>query len=175
MKKQQLIALLLSGAVLINLMAPFLFFSAIPRAHAAVPTYETNPVVVGSVAKETAQTLLEWAMRFVRENLRKRLLDMMVDQIIQWIQGGGKPQFVTDWQGFLGDAANIAAGDFLQEIGAGFLCDPFNLQVQIALYPVPKFTDQITCTLDQVVDNIENFYDDFRNGGWIAGNARTLP
>src|SRR5437868_4902017 len=51
--------------------------------------------------------------------LKKQILDRIVDQIITSIQGGGKPQFVTNWQGFLEDAGQGAAGIFAQQLGAG--------------------------------------------------------
>src|SRR3989344_9438205 len=60
--------------------------------------------------------ILEYVLDLAVEILKKQLLDYIVDQIIQWIQGGGKPQFVTDWDGFLKDAANRATGQFLQEL-----------------------------------------------------------
>ncbi len=133
----------------------------------SVPTLETNPILVGSASGNFMQRLFEWGQRFVRETLRKRLLDMVVDQIITWIQGGGDPKFVTDWRSFLDDAVNIAVGDFVQEIGLGFLCSAFNFQV-IATLQTTRFSQNITCTLDQIVRNIEDFQNDFRNGGWVA-------
>jgi hypothetical protein len=57
-------------------------------------------------------------------------------------------------------------------LGAGFLCEPFSLQLQIALGGKPKkFSEENACTLDKIVGNIQNFTDDFRNGGWIAYGA----
>ena len=107
--------------------------------------------------------------------LKRQLLNYMQNQIIDWIQGGGTPRFVTDWEGFMLDAANRAAGDFAQEIGLGFMCDPFALQVQLALFPVKKFPEVAGCTLDDIVGNINNFIDDFRSGGWIAYNTAWQP
>ncbi|MEK7611937.1 MAG: hypothetical protein AAB407_01180 [Patescibacteria group bacterium] len=150
---------------------PLLFPRTVQKAEAAVPVWD----ITGAPVQSFTQSLLEWAWRFARETLRRRILDMMVDQIIQWINGGGKPQFVSDWGGFLDDAANIAIGDFAEEIGAGWLCDPFNFQIQIALLPVPRFSQQVTCTLDQIVGNIDNFYNDFRNGNWIAYTGSLEP
>ncbi len=151
-------------------------------ARATVPIYEMNPLLLGDTSVTTieqtaitAQTFLEWAQTFVLDTLKRRLLDMMVDQIIQWVQGGGKPQFVTNWGQFLSDAANVATGDFIQEIGLGFLCSPFSLQVQISLLPVGRFSKQVTCTLDQIVGNIDNFFGDFRNGGWLAYTTALQP
>ncbi len=152
-----------------------------PKAHAiaaaplSVPTFETNPVLVTAVTSETSQTFFEWAQTFVLETLKKRILDMMVDQIIQWIQGGGKPQFVTNWGDFLAEAGNAAVGDLAKELGLGFLCSPFSLQIQIGLLPVKRFSKRAECTLDKIVGNINGFYANFRNGGWIAYSSAWEP
>ncbi|HEY4475401.1 MAG TPA: hypothetical protein VJB92_01630 [Candidatus Paceibacterota bacterium] len=109
------------------------------------------------------------------DTLRRRIFDVIVDQTISWIQGGGKPKFVTDWGGFAKDVGNEAVGDFAQELGLGFLCQPFHLQVQLALFPVRRFSQRATCTLDQIVGNIQNFYNDFRNGSWIGYTTSLEP
>lgn len=118
------------------------------------------------------QSFIEWAESFAKTFIQKAVLDVLVDQIISYIQGNGKPQFVTDWKGFVEDAGQRAAGEFAQSLGAGFLCEPFSLQLQIALSGKPKtFSTEATCTLDKIVGNIENFATDFTNGGWIAYGA----
>ncbi len=142
---------------------------------ASIPVIETNVQLLADNTGSFIQQLYEWAQTFVVSSLKKRVLDMLVDQIIQFVQGGGKPRFITDWQGFLSDAASAAAGDAAQLAGLGFLCSPFNLQVQLLLAPVPKFTQQISCTLDQIVENIQGFYNDFRSGSWIAYGEMLKP
>jgi hypothetical protein len=155
-------------------------------AYAAVPTFETNPAlttvqteanVIDSIKNtfQLAQDLYAWAFKIAVEALRKRLLDMLVDQIIQWIQGGGTPKFIGDWQGFLLDAVNAGVGDIVKQLGLGFLCSPFNLQIKLFFSPIPKFSQRATCTLDKIVGNIKNFYGDFRNGGWIAYQQAWKP
>lgn len=173
---------------------PSLFTSRI--AHAQIATVEVNPLIVGPTgipgmssalgviaantgvstvteSAELSQTLFEWAQSFVLSTLKRRILDVMVDQVVTWIQGGGEPKFITDWETFLGDIGQGAVGEFVEKIGAGFLCEPFSLQVRIGLLPVQRFANNapFSCTLDQIVENIEDFYEDFRNGGWIAYNA----
>ncbi len=118
----------------------------------------------GSLALDT-KTRIE---RLLRAKLKKLLLDQMVDQIIGWVQGEGKPRFVTDWSGFLQDAGSAAAGEFIQSSALGFLCDPIQAQIRVALSPVKRFSTSITCTLDQIVGNVQSFYNDFDNGGWLA-------
>lgn len=111
----------------------------------------------------------------MRDLVAKRLIDYMVDQTTKWIQGGGEPKFVTDWQGFLSDAGQAAVGDVILQTDAAFLCSPFKLNVMLSLLPVPKFGQRVQCTLDSIVKNIDDFYNNFENGGWIAYNASMSP
>jgi len=147
----------------------------------SVPTFDnvqyvqTQIVEPAKAAKETKDNIVQALFTMLFEVLRKRLLDMLVDQIITWIQGGGQPQFVTNWQQFLKDAAGAAIGDVVLETNAAFLCSPFKLQVQLSLLPVPQFSQRVECTLDDIVKNIEDFYNDFEKGGWIAYNEAWQP
>ena len=139
---------------------------------------QNTAAIAGATKTDAYQSLYEWFARFLRETLRKQLLDMIVSQIINWIQGGGEPKFVTDWQGFLEDAGNIAVGKFAEEIGLGFLCEPFALPLKLAFGiggAQRGFSQQITSTLDDIVGNIENFYNDFGNGGWAAYQRMLQP
>lgn len=154
--------------------------SATAEATGRMKAQNTVPIVsptADELAKDLAkkeaaqkdQSFWEWAEEFVRTVLQKAILDVVVDQIITYIQGGGKPQFVTDWQGFLEDAGQRAAGEFVKSLGAGFLCEPFSLQLQIGFSTFEKkFATEADCTLDDIVDNIDNFTNDFRTGGWVA-------
>ncbi len=141
----------------------------------SVPTYDIRQnanIKEGNKTKEKEkdQTFWQWAEEFVQTFLQKAILDVVVDQIITYIQGGGKPQFVTDWKGFLEDAGQRAVGDFVKSLGAGFLCEPFSLELQIAFGggSKKKFSEEAKCTLDDIIENVENFSNDFREGGWIA-------
>ncbi|RJQ28720.1 hypothetical protein C4571_03040 [Candidatus Parcubacteria bacterium] len=113
--------------------------------------------------------------KLLTEIIKDRLVHLLVQQTINWVQGGGKPQFITDWKGFLTDAANEAAGDVIQEIAPG-LCRSFGTLVELTLQPVPSLYNRpVFCTLDRVVDNVQDFYNDFRYGGWIAYGAALRP
>lgn len=128
-----------------------------------------------------AQIILEWAQQFVFTTLKRRLLDQLIDGVTGWIQGDGDPKFVTDWEGFITDAAKQGAADFTQEFtkeitgGSIDICSPFKFQLQLALQPVKKFSETAQCTLDKIVKNIDDFYDNFQNGGWIAYDAAFQP
>ncbi len=109
--------------------------------------------------------------------LKKNLLDIMVDQLIQWIQygDGHKPRFITDFGGFLDDAANVAVGDLVQEVGLGAICQPLKLSLQFALLPQKTFSQRSSCTLNKIVSNFDNFYNDIAGFNFVAYNEALKP
>ncbi len=115
------------------------------------------------------------ALQITQEVLKKRFFDMIVDQIVFWIQGGGQPLFISDWNVFLAQYGNIVTGDIIGQLGLGAVCRPFGFQLQLAVMQPPRFTNQISCTLDQVVGNMVNFYNNFRAGGFIAYREMWQP
>ena len=52
---------------------------------------------VGGWAKEAWRWVKDNLVKVLLANLKKRLLDKLVDETVKWIQGGGNPRFVTDW------------------------------------------------------------------------------
>src|SRR3989344_1742129 len=71
-------------------------------------------VTAGTVQAEFVEMTWKWAWEVAQEILKKQLLDMMVDQIVRWIQGGGDPKFITNFPAFFRDAIDQAGGKFLQ-------------------------------------------------------------
>lgn len=122
---------------------------------------------------QLAQMILEWLRKLVTEILKDQLIHRLVQQVIKWVQGEGKPQFVTNWRQFLEDSFSRAAGAATQKLTR--LCGAFGPLVQIGLAPPANIYEPTYCTLDQVVQNIEGFYDDFSRGGWVAYGAALQP
>lgn len=142
-----------------------------------LPTFDYANIV-GWISK-LGFDLTKWATEDLQKALTdlvaKRMIDYMVDQTVQWIQGGGEPKFVTNWSGFLQDTANIAFDTVVRQVGLARLCSPFDLRVRLALQPTPRLSQQISCSLDQFTANIQNFYNNFQNGGWVAYGAEWQP
>lgn len=115
------------------------------------------------------------AIDTAEEVIKKRFFDMIVDQIVIWIQGGGKPLFVQDWRAFLAQYGNVVTGDIVMELGLGAVCSPFGFQLQLAVMQPPRFSSQISCSLDKIVGNMVLFYNNFRTGGFIAYNEAWQP
>lgn len=154
--------------------------SAATKTATNVPTVDAAQVELQGASSKTSkgassgatasvcEGFSEWIFKTILASLKKAVLDMIVDQTISWIQGGGKPKFLTDWRGFVSQAAGDAAGEFISKTPFGFMCSPFGFQIKVGLLPVQKFGQQVTCTLNQVIANINAFYDNFTSGGWIA-------
>ena len=111
----------------------------------------------------------------IQETIKKRFFDMIVDQMVNWIQGGGKPLFIQNWNAFLAQYGNIVTGDLLSELKIAGICQPFGMQLQIAVLQPPRFSGQVKCTLDQVVRNMVNFYNNFSSGGFVAYREQWQP
>lgn len=156
---------------------------AVQRAQATIPVID--PAAIGQAIAQLFQTILanlrqvwEWAQTYLLAALKKRILDMIVDMLVKWIQGGGSPKFVTDWRGFMKDVADLAVDEVTKDARFAFLCEPFNIYLRLAAfnpYPVSSFSQQISCSLDRVVGNVRSFYRDFRNGSFIALNEEWKP
>ncbi len=123
------------------------------------------------------RTLLEKEFNFdgIASQLAKQIVQNMTQSIVTWINSGfeGSPAFVTDLKGFLLDAADQTAGDFIyNNPDLNFLCSPFQLDVKIALAVAYQQHahggfSEAQCTLSDVTDNIEGFLNgDFSAGGW---------
>ncbi|MDP2598599.1 MAG: hypothetical protein Q8P49_02090 [Candidatus Liptonbacteria bacterium] len=118
-----------------------------------------------TVAKSIWRTLM-----ITLQNLAKNIIVNTFQQgILNWVRGGGKPLFITNWKSFLQNAANQAAGAAIGQLAPGF-CSSFGPLLRIALSSGggPYNGYYSSCTLTQVVGNITAFYNNFQNGGWIS-------
>ncbi len=145
-------------------------------ALALVPVAEPTAVPVGDKAvtansfasadKELFMDLASQAMKVVLSN--------MTQSIVSWINSGfqGSPAFVSNPSRYLVDVGDQIAGNFIAGTELGFMCEPFALDIRLALnlgYN-STFTQRNFCRLSDVVGNTENFgkftSGDFSQGGW---------
>ena len=132
------------------------------------------------IAEVNADTRAKCAelLKTTNETIKRTLLYQLSTQIVDWIQTGKTPQFWKQPGKFLKDTGLLAVDRFISRV-APRLCEPFRLSVQLQIPSVRRednpFYEQVTCSLNSVVANIENFYQDFRQGGWIAYNEMLKP
>lgn len=156
----------------------------------------TSPSTYGQLFEQLSTCATEIAnnkvIKWVAESLEyaamaalNALLADLTNQMIKCINSydpktgkcdtGGKG-WVLDFNKYLEDAAQIAGAKFLNSLSGVNLCSITpSLKLKVALLPVPEFKTRAECTLDQIVGNIENFYADFRNGGWLAWKESLSP
>jgi hypothetical protein len=128
-----------------------------------------------------------WYAKILTEKLKDKLLKAVVNSILNWANGGSSgstPTFVTDWKSFLKDSYVNAADAAVADVTSG-VCEPFRTQIQLQLYSLygessvksvtrgPTLSDLRTCSLQQTVSNLDDFYGDFGQGGWAGYLALT--
>jgi hypothetical protein len=148
-------------------------YNHIEQAEAGWPTFETNPVLVGSSLTTSINTTVNSAKEMGLDSLALMIGRVMISQMLRsltvWINSGfkGSPAFIQDLDRFLLDAADQAAGEYISRLGdiGSFICSPFRLDIQLALSLKYQKAREYgkgrrdSCTLSGIVDNVENFFD----------------
>ena len=104
-------------------------------------------------------------------NIAKMALKKITRDIVQWIRSGGRyggPLFVTNWEDFLKNVANEASGIFIEEFELTEICQPFRPRLELLIHGGrgSPYYQRARCTIDDLARNVEDFYRDFKNGGW---------
>src|SRR3989344_6924160 len=161
---------------------PILFTSDVPNK--VVAAAHTKLTAAGWIAEAT-----RWGKDLAREIaltikksafalFKKRVLDRMVDDLVQWITYGDdkKPKWAEgDFEELTQNAAQAAIGDLVLKTSLAQICSPFKAKLLLTLTPPGPVSDQVKCTLDQITGNINSFLADFKNGGWLAYNELWQP
>lgn len=105
--------------------------------------------------------------------LKNVVFNIMGNQVINWVRGGGTPLFIRNWRGFLRDVYSQTASAALSVLANDGLnlCTPFRSILNIAFRPVNGFNStrpNFSCTLDRTIANFTGFYNRFQTGGWKA-------
>ncbi|MEQ1500186.1 MAG: hypothetical protein ABL917_02315 [Parcubacteria group bacterium] len=130
-----------------------------------VPNY-TSAIADGSiVAKEFGLD----AIAFQAANM---IIKKITAQTVNWINSGfqGNPTFVTDPEQFFLDVADTQAAKFLSSNSKlNQLCTPFRANVRLNLVRKHLYdtnSNNYSCNLSRVLNNYEQFTQDFSSGGW---------
>ncbi|MBI2122228.1 MAG: hypothetical protein HYT98_03830 [Candidatus Sungbacteria bacterium] len=160
----------LSGLLIFSLLLPSLF---IPLSILVVP----NPVVAAvSVARLPLTCLIDFGC--IKETIGDTLikaasnaiLRAMTNSVVSWIQGGGG-NFVQNLEQELGRQLDLRLGEFLNRLAGINLCGGIGAQLGITLslgLGGGRLSQKLGCTLSGIVNNVQNFFLNFANGGWPA-------
>lgn len=109
----------------------------------------------------------------VRKAAMKLVINQLTKSTVEWINGKGKPQYITNTRQYFADIANGFAGDFLSQVAGGNLCAPFKPQIVLSLQQSSRGTYNPQCTLTGIGHNLEKFYGNFSEGGWESWFSMT--
>lgn len=146
----------------------------------------------GITAVSTAGLLNKELLDGIGWAIAKQIMSQMTQSLVNWINSGfqGSPAFITDLNGFLLDALDTAAGEYIRSLGGigEFICSPFRLDVQAALAinyqqarsGMPSGPTAPACRLSDIQNNIEGFLSGVSNGGWeewleMSSNPQNTP
>lgn len=157
----------------------------VPRQTYAIPVVDflLNALTGSNAATSAANwatQLAKWAKDELAKTMRDAIVKAIVNEInkqtVAWIQGKGKPKFVSDWKGFIQGAATDAVNQTISQSKLADLCTPFAPQLRVALIPETQpISQQAKCTITDIVKNVQGFYDNFKNGGWLAYGEAIKP
>ncbi len=112
--------------------------------------------------------------------LRNTLIAIIQREVVAWINGSGAPRFITNWGTQLVDAAQTSALNSINTLfdPNGCTFPAFIGQEKITLNAFYKpgsnaCANQFAAALGS--NSFQQFYNNFKNGGFIAFGASTLP
>lgn len=134
--------------------------AGIATYHAGVTTYIASPAELKTFKDYVLDTIARVATLTVIRGL--------TNSIVGWIQGGGGG-LVENLEQEFKIQADAAGGEILNEIAGINLCGDLSAFLQLTLRsPRSKLRAQLECTATDIVQNVENHYRDFSEGGWPA-------
>lgn len=161
--------------LVVAILAPSVFLAFPERTQAVVPVDQKVVISLSTLtSKDNLWDVLAWAAA-------KIALSLLAQITVEWVRSGnqnfsdlfygGAQTWILNFEQYLIDAADHAAGIFIGELlGSavqGLLCSPFRVNlthyftIRGKLPPFPH----AKCTLTKIISNIENFQVDFSQGG----------
>ncbi|MEK7094129.1 MAG: hypothetical protein AAB903_02180, partial [Patescibacteria group bacterium] len=127
-------------------------------------------------ALKWVQTQLEWANKLATEQLKNVLVQLFVQQSIAWVNGGGNPQFVTNWRLYADTATRVGMSKGFSLINDD-ACGTFgplmidNLNTSFNSYYAPS-----NCQPSALGQALNRFRTgSFADGGWSSYGMAISP
>jgi len=160
----------LSGLLIFALLLPSLL---IPAAILVVPqkAQALVPIVKPPIACAILdiECIKEYTLDILVATARNAALQTITRSIVSWIQGGGG-NFIQNLEQELGRQLDLQLGEFLNKLAGINMCGNIGAYLQIALRSPGSraFSQKYSCTISNIVSNLQNFFTNFQNGGWPA-------
>lgn len=168
-------------AISVCIVAPLLAVPLTARAYSSVQ--ETGPSLIVQIFNSIKNALSSAANYLNSTNinslvLKEYVLDplanfaaqaiirAMTNQIIGWIQGRNSG-FIENINEELLFQVDQAGGEFLNQLTGINLCGNISAFLNITLR-LPGLRQRLQCSVTDIVRNVQNFYNNFSQGGWPA-------
>ena len=177
MLKKRIITIVLAVFFLANV-----FF--VPKAQAVLGVADISVVTTAAdIPRVIFQIGAKIAGVFFQQ-LKRRFITMLQNDLVNWVQGGGRPRFITNPKKFVQQAADQALVSSLDQFFTQHgkdICSSFRPQLQLLVQQasfVPEFGAK--CTLKDINNNLQRFSQNFNDGGWetwisLHQTQNTLP
>ncbi len=119
---------------------------------------------------DIVQQIKEFGLDTLAYSITNRVLGNITASTVNWINSGfnGNPAYITNPGRFFSQVAEGELNSFLSTGNMANLCSPFRESIQLTIsrnfYREPA--ESYSCTLDTIVNNYDNFMNDFDQGGW---------
>jgi len=84
----------------------------------------------GWAVQKVFVNVLEEVRKAMRDAVVYGVLNVISDEVIGWVQGGGEPKFVGNWESYLGSNYAKGQNEVIEEIPADYICVEFRDNVQ---------------------------------------------
>ncbi len=168
MKFQKNLTKKISFILIVSILSLNLSFLAVPKKADALfgvgdITFSFDAANFGEMIYEFGKKVVSVTIEMTAKTLARNLVQKITEATVNWINGGfnGNPAFISDFGKFMlgnGGVVDRTVGDFFADSSLSFLCDPFRVQVSLALsleYS-SNFQNRIGCTFSGIVNNINN-------------------
>lgn len=110
------------------------------------------------------------------EMIKQAVLGVMINQTLNWVGGGGKPQFITNWKGFVRGAANKVKDQTLAQIKKfANTCLAFKVNLNALLDARYQMNPIQGLKCPNPILNNPAFFNDFEVGSWPGYMDSFLP
>jgi len=166
MNLQKTLTKKISFLLIISILSLNLSFLTVPKKADALfgvgdLTFSFDAANFGEMLYEFGKKVAEVTLAATAHALARQLIIKTSEATVDWINSGfnGNPAYVADIGKFLtgpGGITDSVIGNFFANSSLGFMCDPFRIQVLLALQLDTSFKKQIGCTIRGIANNVDN-------------------
>lgn len=126
-----------------------------------VPTLDSPNLAANTTNAQAnvSQQTKEFALDTIAYGVGRQIIRHITQSTVNWINSGfkGSPTFIQNPGEFFTDLGYQITGQFIDELGLGFLCEPFEFGISFALnLGTQNHLDRYECTALEIIENFQH-------------------